>query len=402
MTLLELATYVCRKVNQTEADDLVACKSFLLQRRNLIWADGLFKDSLFEYTQTLSSTGYAITSTWLPTKKTLLLPTQISHVLAVRSDSRKFNVQASERFYRMDFDAFASTGTAADFRLLPAAVWEFDTAQATYLYRANAGDVGATVTTDSLDSDGVTMNRGASVLADQGMALDTILRLDKMSKAAGAGEISLGNTLANAITNNGTTVTIFILSVDGVGWTTILPNLSVGDSVFITPDAYIIAIDQVARPAVAIPGGAGFVGNITYNGAGAFTFTPLTKIVTLAAADTVAPRRQRIQLIGSVPEGAIVRVLGKVKPPTFTDDYDEPGLTGIENSLMALAQGDMLERERQYAKAGQKFQEGTALIEQLKAEQTLQQATNRQIIPEYGYGDDDPRGTVRGFGFGWD
>lgn len=309
MTLLDMANFVCSKVNQTEAEDVLACKGFLQRRFEMLWSDQLWKDSLFEYTQTLSSSGYLVTSTWLPVKKILLLPTAITRVVAVRTNTRKLDVERSETFYRSDFDSFAGQGATAQYRLLPPVVWEMDVVQAVRFYAGD--DTGTAMVLTYLASDGVTITRWNDVL--QGYNTFNFSRVDRWSKAASAGAITTIN-----------------FSDDGFGF---------GSSV-----------------------------------------------ISLGAAETNALTRQRIHLLGTVPEGAVIRVLGKTKAPLFTADGDEPGLTGVENCLLAFVQGDMLQRERQYGKAQALQQEGALLLEQLKGQEVVQQSHNQRIVPEGGYG----------------
>lgn len=99
--------------------------------------------------------------------------------------------------------------------------------------------------------------------------------------------------------------------------------------------------------------------------------------------------RQRIRLVDIPSDSLTVRILGKRACPTFTNDLDVPALTGVDNCLLAFAHADMLERERQYGKAKLKVDnEALPLLEQLKANEAVQQAHNLRIIPENGYGDD--------------
>ena len=107
-----------------------------------------------------------------------------------------------------------------------------------------------------------------------------------------------------------------------------------------------------------------------------------------------APVRQRIKLTQIPTSGAglqsfTVRVLGKRTAPNFTNDLDQPGLTGVENCLLAFVQADMLQRERHYAKAQSLYQEGQLLLGQLKGQEAIQQAHEQRIIPEGGYGDEN-------------
>lgn len=309
MTLLDLATFICTKVSQSETEDLEACKDFLQRRFEMIWADQLWHDSLFEYTQTLSALNYDVDSTWLPTKQVLLLPEQFGHVVAVRTDTRKANVLSSEELYRMDYDTFLNAGSLIQYRLLKPCAWEVDTAK--------------------------TLNINASGLAA------------------------------------GDTLDIWYLDGDGVT----LKSVSANDAGQ-PPSIYALRIDSAKKKQVS--GESVYLSDSVTAG----------RAFTLTTTDLVLPKRVRIQLFGVIPEGAVIRVLGKTNAPAFTDDADEPGLTGVENCILAFAQADMLQRERQYGKAQALQQEGQMLLDQLKKVRTVQQAHHKRLIPESGYGDE--------------
>jgi len=314
MTLLELATFICGKLNQSEAEDVTACKGFLLRRAKMLWGSQLWKDSLVEFTQVLTPTGYTNTSTWLPTKGVLLLPPDIERVLAVRSDSQHLNVQRPEFFYRVDFNNFAAKGKQMDFVLLPPCVWEWEgdiQLSATYDSGTYPEDGAAAFTIDYLSADLVSVTRKQTTLGGFGggfLAYVTTQRLDAWSKVATDGDVGLGPT---------------------------------GEAVS----------------------------------------------VSLEADETVARKRQRIRFT-PVPDAdsMTVRVLGKRVMPTFTDDNDDFGLTGGDNVLIAFAQADMLQRERHYGKAQEVQQEGALLLQDLIAQEVVQQAHNQRIMPEEGYG----------------
>jgi len=87
-----------------------------------------------------------------------------------------------------------------------------------------------------------------------------------------------------------------------------------------------------------------------------------------------------------VPQTAgTLYVLGKLKWVELTDS-DSPCLRGIDNALLAFAEGDMLERARQYGKAQAKFTEAAAAIAIMRDLEKGQQASISRIIPlEEGY-----------------
>lgn len=92
-----------------------------------------------------------------------------------------------------------------------------------------------------------------------------------------------------------------------------------------------------------------------------------------------------------VPDAAgTIYVLGKLKWVELGDS-DSPCLRGIDNALLAYAEGDMLERARQYAKAQNKYAEGMAMEKVMTDIEKGQQSSVSRIIPlEEGY--DNPTG----------
>lgn len=117
----------------------------------------------------------------------------------------------------------------------------------------------------------------------------------------------------------------------------------------------------------------------------------------MQATDTDAPKRQRIRLV-KIPTGNnTIRVLAKVVMPTFTSTADSPPIRGSEDVLIALTQAAMYQRDHQVGKATQKLQEATAYYDTLFKLETVQQAHNKRIMPDDGFGD-----TNISVGAGWD
>jgi hypothetical protein len=110
--------------------------------------------------------------------------------------------------------------------------------------------------------------------------------------------------------------------------------------------------------------------------------------VTLGASETDFLTYRRLRVVEMPEQATTLRILGKARPSGFKGDNDSPRITGVTNCLIAFAQADMLERERQYAKAQAKMQEAVTLLADLRAQETVQEAQNRRIIPEVGYGDE--------------
>lgn len=391
MTLKQLADFVCLKVNQQESEDKAACMGFLQRRLEMIWNDQLWKDSIVEYSVAIDpEAAYTPTSVYLPTKGVLLLPTEISRVLAVRTTERALRVARHEVYYRQDPDTFNATGVPLDFVLLSACVWEFDSNAHISLFRSDEADNGS-VSLDLLDTNnGTDIARTSVTLTASETLVGEVERIDAIIKATTSGTVSVRQRAGVTIRND----------TDAVAYFTTEPSLSritvaAGETgAFAVPPEHLLAITYGAGGigvlAVLDPTGddTTIEGSVVWDGS-AFTYTKRCEdsIVTMAATDTTAALRQRIRLLETPEDATTVRVLGKRKCPRFSDDNDQPPVRGMDNLLIAMAQGDMLERERQYGKANLKFQEGVALLEQFKAAETIQQAHNQRIIPDSGFGD---------------
>lgn len=389
MTLKQLADFVCLKVNQQESEDKAACMGFLQRRLEMIWNDQLWKDSIVEYSVAIDpEAAYTPTSVYLPTKGVLLLPTEISRVLAVRTTERALRVARHEVYYRQDPDTFNATGVPLDFVLLSACVWEFDSNTHVSLFRSNEADNGS-VSLDLLDTNnGTDIARTSVTLTASETIVGEVERIDAIIKATTSGTVSVRQRAGVTIRNDTDAVAYF---TTGSFWSKI--TLAAGETgAFATPPTrlFATALDGAAILAILAPTGddTTIEGSVVWDGS-AFTYTKRCEdsIVTMAATDTTAALRQRIRMLETPEDATTVRVLGKRKCPRFSDDNDQPPVRGMDNLLIAMAQGDMLERERQYGKANLKFQEGVALLEQFKAAETIQQAHNQRIIPDSGFGD---------------
>ena len=106
-------------------------------------------------------------------------------------------------------------------------------------------------------------------------------------------------------------------------------------------------------------------------------------IFQVAAAAVVAVRYPRIRLLPIPTADTAFKCLVKKKATALEEDSDEPEIPGVENCLIALAAGDLMQSQRSaFAKADQFYKEGNALLEQLKRVETVQQASSVRIVPE--------------------
>lgn len=82
-----------------------------------------------------------------------------------------------------------------------------------------------------------------------------------------------------------------------------------------------------------------------------------------------------------VPDAAgTLFILGKLEWVKLGDD-DTPTLGGIDNALLAFAEGDMLERSRQYGKAQVKFTEAASHIQIMRDMENSQKQSIGRVIP---------------------
>lgn len=110
-------------------------------------------------------------------------------------------------------------------------------------------------------------------------------------------------------------------------------------------------------------------------------FPGLGGSLILAAHDTSAPIRARVQLMPAPTVRASYLIHGKLRCHGLRFDGDTPQIQGVDNALLAFAQADMLERQRQYAKSQLKLKEAGALIQTLLELERNQTAHEQRIIP---------------------
>jgi hypothetical protein len=406
MTLAEMATYICRTVSQTEATDIAAAKSFLSQRNKMIYAEQMWPESLVEYEQTITSQNYdPLTSTWLPQRQVLLVAPLVALVVAIRTRDHRMGPQSPEFYYSVDRNAFDNSGTAREYRLLSPVVWDMD--QETELFYA---------ATEVADGDGL-----IDIVSMDDSLNETVLSSGQLSTtSADLGEVQTivavakGTSAGSVFIGSGSNLTGFIVSPGGF-----ISSVGIGINQNATPDYTILVgspqvisvsvgdvlyfFDGVTlqSPTYTVVNTEGTLNIVSFvQGDITFTATAVTinPIVTLSPSDTSAPQRQRVQIIGGVADGTILRILGKRLCPALENDSDTPAVTGSENALIAFGLADLYRRERQLGKAQATAQEGVALLTQLVKEKCSQGAHRKRFIPSSGFGDANAFVGTGGFG----
>lgn len=89
----------------------------------------------------------------------------------------------------------------------------------------------------------------------------------------------------------------------------------------------------------------------------------------------------RLKLIANPTATESLLALGKRRLSPLVNPNDTPALRSIDNALLAFAQADLLERQRQYAKAQAKVAEAAGLMDTMRALEASQNASITRIVP---------------------
>jgi hypothetical protein len=428
MNLGTAATIVGQRlgVNTSSAstNDGAAVRSFLTTWHNTLWRSYLWKDSILEFVMPFTSEfPYSPLNNYMPSKNRIIYPPIMGQILGLRFKCRALNVQRPMFYYRANYGAFFQSGYVADFELLSAAVWEFDTAQTLYVVDSNATDANQDVTLDELQADGATIVRSSIPLSVNGTTAGTTDRVDTFLKPQTQSSASLSYQTGTATGTNlvpagatytfagynmlpylvaGQTYTItwgandelFTYGNTGTGFTILNPAQTGPTATFTLP-----AGSDTAK--LAGPPNEAVTAQITQ------TLPTLSPVITISASQTEAPKSQRVQLIGSLSsqqQSETLYTLGKRVVPTYVSDSDIPGVSGFTEILIPLAYYNFRQRDEQgggsdalsaLAEAvGPKYlSDGIpgGLLRALIRQETEQAAYNCRVIPSHGFGGLDYR-----------
>ena len=189
MNLLQIATLVGQRLgvdtSSSTSRDGAAVRAFLQMRHDQLYRSFLWRDSIVEFQINVNpNNAYTNSSNYLPTKGHVILPSIFQHVLGARIGWMALDIQRPMLYYRADYGRFFDSGYAQDYTLLPPCIWETDTAVPFTVSTDNATDQtnGLTVTSDILQTDGVSVSRGSYALTTAGTSLGTTDRVDSVIK----------------------------------------------------------------------------------------------------------------------------------------------------------------------------------------------------------------------------
>jgi hypothetical protein len=193
MTLTDLANHICEQTGMSDTDDVTAAKMFLQRRLEMIWNSQLWRASLVEATFTINTDGTCNLGDtyWIPARGSLLLPTVINTVLAVRTDKHQISVASLESYYRDVIDHLDMQGDPTEFQVLRPAVMELPELANFYAMAFLAGDSTAALSV-RFSVDGVTINTVTPnpSTVSPGTLVGPAMLVYTVSKPATAGQVN--------------------------------------------------------------------------------------------------------------------------------------------------------------------------------------------------------------------
>lgn len=384
MTLTELAAFITSKLSDTDAASVTACKSYINRRYQMIWDSAIWTETLGVLSKTVTPASSFTDSTVVISAtarnggfetagsgSTFANWTVVQAVGTItRETSSPLSGTASCKF-----SSGSSTGTYISQEVLvPGRTYTvtFDGKTASGSARLAVLNSSGTLYANSSTFSTLNVSRSATFVAT-----DTILRLALYEP--------FGGTLGDAYIDSVTLTSTLLTSEDN--WITLsgVPNLTF----FHSTAQPITAIDFPVAVRFTTTGqddGVEIPGNdwVTFfqldpnqwNNISGRTATP-TNFVNLPKD---ANGNARVKPVPAPLQAGTLFVLGKLKWVELASG-DTPCLRGIDNALLAYAEGDMLERARQYSKAQSKYAEASAQVQIMKDIEKGQQQSVSTIMP---------------------
>lgn len=412
----DIVTYVTTKAQMVQPDDVTACQLFVSKRYELIYNAYLWKDSLTMVNVSVDPVNNPDNANGI-----VLLPAQIDRVVAVRTQFNSVKVHGLEDYYRIDYDAFnAGTtnvwGSAAEFAILNPIWAAIQPTLNPYVSIAFSGTYDDSappygVLTDANIFQGSVMKFIAGAndhaiqngpLTPQGETVIFSVPTQNLTFVGLQNQDYTGTLYGFApspkTTNGGAGATVTLQSTANEP-TAVLVKVTWRDRtdryvltaplpITLTPtdgQGYI-ELESVFKPANTAGDLGVFINNVVAGSQGNLNIQ-LDSLLRIPAASSASAQYQRIRLF-SVPNQALtLNVLGKKPFTPLTFPTEVPAIKNLDNTLIAFALGDMLQRARQFGKAQSLFQEGQMLLQELAKLETIQAANNTSFKPDNGYGD---------------
>lgn len=314
MTLSDMASYICTKTGQSDADSVAAAKTFLARRYQMLWDAALWKESL------------SIVSVQVPNWSTICsLNFPVDQVVAVRTSSTGLGSQVARpldqpALMRYDPAVFDQTGIVAGFAMVAPSCLQQVSARSGS--DALASYFGFQLSSSDLD--------------------DTTQTVTVTGYGTNSAESGFPRNLAE-------TVALF-----GAGGANTVNKYAAVTS---------ITLDQPTAGAVTM-----------------FDVSGFQTVGVIPPGELSTPLLPRINIFGATAS-SFFKVLVKRLAIPLAADGQEPELRSCANTLLAYATADMLERQRQYAKAQLKEQQGQSMLQNLLDLEKNQSASEICLVP---------------------
>lgn len=115
MTLSEMASHVCDKARQSDADSVAKCKEYLARRYEMIYAEELWRDAVWTFPFTYTPDDPDVPESWAGI---YMFPGVVNKVVAVRKVEGEIGNVQDELLFQQSLDAYEQTGPAVQFTRL--------------------------------------------------------------------------------------------------------------------------------------------------------------------------------------------------------------------------------------------------------------------------------------------
>lgn len=427
MTLAELADYVTQKVGQTDSNSVAICKTFIQRRNQMIWDFAIWADAQALITVQSNAVDFS----------EIDFPESVERVMNLRNVTTASPVQGVSIGTIFDFDSsiFAQTGMEWKFIHLPSGYAPFATGvgHVTFVAEDIFGSDVAVITLYGNNATGVDVSETISVPLT-GQVQTTLLNFTGKTGAsmdnAGIGRgfivpvddaIVLGVYFSlDGISTNptmlGVTQYLQIVTLAGDDADTLATHVGTFLEPYISPGPVVPGSGTILLTALTI----GPMDDITdYDtgigitivqgslGSNTTTLTSFNQLYYLSSelfqpsipmineadvgigafSGSLFPENavtERVQRIRCYPARTVQDTyLAHVKlvAPALSSDDDIPQIKGIDNVLLAFAQADMLQRQRQYAKAQALMTEAQGQLQIMLDLEKNQQAFDSCVVP---------------------
>lgn len=202
MTLLEIATVAATKARrQNDTDSIAIAKTLIQSRYKTIYADGLWRDSLFSQTINFNISGTADphNTTALNAAGVYIFSPLVERLIALRTSSSGMGVVSGEDLMISEPDVFTKTGNPIGYEILSPVVAAWTEPITLQVKAANAADSGLYSRLIGISSSGGRTSVLVPLSVTDQPAFDDIIELERWTKPTTTGNVTLTDLLSATI-----------------------------------------------------------------------------------------------------------------------------------------------------------------------------------------------------------